>query len=101
MLASICKANKEEVPMTPKLKTYSMNLDGTHNVLVAACSQAAAAKLIGTTVYMLRTYDAGYNEHDEALALSQPGQVFQQKGINGAWERRTPTKGQQAKEIDT
>lgn len=70
-----------------KLKTYSMNLDGTHNVMVAASSQRAAAELIGTTVYMLRTWDAGYNEDDEALALSEPGQVFRQKGVNGAWER--------------
>ncbi len=75
-----------------KLKTYSLNLDGVHNVMVAAKSQAAAAELIGTTVYMLRTWDAGYNEEDEALALSEPGQVFRQNGINGAWERWTPPK---------
>lgn len=70
-----------------KLRTYSMNLDGTHNVLVAAPSQKAAAELIGVTVYMLRTWDAGHNEADEALALSEPGQVFRQKGVNGSWER--------------
>lgn len=75
-----------------KLKTYCLNLDGTHNVMVPASSQQAAAELIGTTVYMLRTWDAGYNDEDEALALSDPGQVFRQKGTTGAWERWTPPK---------
>ena len=78
------------------LKTYCMNLDGIHNVMVAASSQRAAAELIGTTVYMLRTWDAGCSDDDEALALSEPGQVFRQKGIDGTWERWSPTGHVQA-----
>ncbi|HBN9243600.1 hypothetical protein [Pseudomonas aeruginosa] len=85
-------ASTANPPHMAKLKTYCLNLDGTHNVMVAASSQQAAADLIGTTVYMLRTWDAGYNDEDEALALSEPGQVFRQKGATGAWERWTPPK---------
>ncbi|MDU4254557.1 hypothetical protein [Pseudomonas sp.] len=79
-----------------KLKTYCLNLDGIYNVMVAASSQRAAAELIGTTVYMLRTWDAGFNDTDEALALSEPGQVFRKKAISGAWERWPPTGKAQA-----
>lgn len=38
-----------------KLNIYSMNLDGTHNLLLGASNRAAAAEMIGTTVYMLHT----------------------------------------------
>lgn len=70
-----------------KNKAYCVNLDGIHEVLVAAPSQKEAAKLIGTTVYMMREWDAGVNEQDEQLALSKPGQLFRKKGINGPWQQ--------------
>lgn len=70
-----------------KNKAYCVNLDGIHEVMVAAPSQKEAAKLIGTTVYMMREWDAGVNDQDQQLALSKPGQLFRKKGINGTWEQ--------------
>lgn len=70
-----------------KNKVYCVNLDGMHEVMVAAPSQKEAAKLIGTSVYMLCECAAGVNEQDEQLALSKPGQLFRKMGINGPWQR--------------
>lgn len=65
-----------------KHKAYCVNLDGIHDVLVAAPSQKEAARLIGTTVYMMREWDAGVSDQDEQLALSKPGQLLHKRGIN-------------------
>ncbi|WNZ87550.1 MULTISPECIES: hypothetical protein [Pseudomonas] len=70
-----------------KNKAYCANLDGIHEVMVAAPSQKEAAKLIGITVDMMREWDAGVNDHGELIALSKPGQLFRKKGINGQWQQ--------------
>lgn len=72
------------------LKTFTMNLDGIHNVLVAAKSKAAAAELFKCSTYQLTTYGSEASDEEEVLALSAPGQVFRQKGIGGKWEPWTP-----------
>lgn len=84
------KPGAREKALQAKVKVFAVNLDGVHNVMVAAPSLKAAADLIGTTVYLMRTYDAGVNDEDKAVALATVGQVFRQEGINGAWEPWTP-----------
>lgn len=86
----------EPTPNT-KLKVFSVNLDGRHDVMVAAKNQKEAAQLIGTTTYMLRQWDAGINEEDEQLARSRAGQLFRKRGTNGAW---VPVKTAQGPELE-
>lgn len=87
------KSQGQDVPQTPaseptpntKLKVFSVNLDGKHDVMVAAQNQKVAAALIGTTTYMLREWEAGLDDEDEDLARSRPGQLFRKIGLNGEW----------------
>lgn len=95
------KSQVQDVPQTPaseptpntKLKVFSVNLDGRHDVMVAAKNQKEAAQLIGTTTYMLRQWDAGTNEEDEQLARSKPGQLFRKRGRNGTWVQVKTAQG--------
>ncbi|MPQ71503.1 hypothetical protein [Pseudomonas sp. MWU12-2323] len=72
----------------PKMKPYAVELDGLHVVMVAAPSKKAAAELIGTTMYMMTTWEGGMNDDDEAVALAQPGVVFRRRIIGSEpWQK--------------
>lgn len=71
-----------------KLKAYSINLDGRHEVLVAAKNQSEAARLFGVSNYAMGRWLIGCNDHDMTIAMSDPGKVFIKRGINGEWAPR-------------
>ena len=56
------------------LKVYGCNLDGRHRGIVAATSQATAAKLLGIPLSHLRTYgcETG-NKAEIELAMRESG----------------------------
>lgn len=71
-----------------KMNPYAVELDGLHVLMVAASSKKAAAKLIGTTVYMMTTWEGGMNDKDEAVALAEPGVVFIKRIIGSEeWQK--------------
>lgn len=72
----------------PKMKSYAVELDGLHVLMVAAASKKAAAELIGTTTYMMTTWEGGMNDDDEAVALAEPGVVFRKRVTGaGGWQK--------------
>ncbi|MBX8557093.1 hypothetical protein K5D56_21750 [Pseudomonas cichorii] len=83
----------------PKIKPYAVELDGLHVLMVAAVSKKAAAELIGTTTYMMTTWEGGMNDDDEAIALAEPGVVFR-KRVTGAdeWMKDAPSASQSKQE---
>lgn len=74
-----------------KLKVFGVNLNGVYRCIVAATSQAEAARLMGTTLTNVRTYGSQtWNEAEVELAMREPGVVWrklQQLRTQDGWER--------------
>jgi hypothetical protein len=79
--------------MSTPLKVYQVNLEGRHEGLVAAKTQAEAAALLGIRPHQLRTYggETG-NPAAIAQAMTSPRTPFRRRYENGAeWMPFKPT----------
>lgn len=73
-----------------RMKVWSGNYDGRNRRMVAAMSQRRAMELLGVSRTDFKNYfgETG-NEQDRAIALQEPGVVFERKALafNEPWRR--------------
>lgn len=74
------------------LKVFGVNFDGRNRRIVAAPSQAAAARLTGVSPHSFRQYGGETGNAEEiAVALQEPGVVWSRGfAMGGEWRRVGP-----------